>query len=259
MGKPSGVCFYEGPSRLDGSPIIGVATFNTENEKTGNLVQTWILRADLTPIQAINMGADYSICGNCPLKGVVRDTNKDRACYVAVQNAPTSVSSGYHRHIYPHVSEVDIAKLIGDAGFRYGSYGDPTAIPLSSWKPLTQEVKEGNARAGYSHQWHRKKFQFWRTRLMASTHSESENRKAWAMGWRTFRTIMDVSERMPEEIICPASAEGDYRRTCETCGACNGRASMGDLRRNIAIVVHGDKGRRNALTKLTERIALPVI
>lgn len=72
MGKKkiTGVVFYEGPSRIDGAPIIGIATFGTSNEKTGNLVQTWILRSDVHPIDAINSGEDASICGSCPLLGL---------------------------------------------------------------------------------------------------------------------------------------------------------------------------------------------
>lgn len=43
------VIFYEGPSLIDGSPILGIATASTSNPKTGPMVQTWILSADLDP------------------------------------------------------------------------------------------------------------------------------------------------------------------------------------------------------------------
>jgi hypothetical protein len=42
-----GVVLYEGPSELDGKPIVVVATFNSVNDKTGNMVQTWIIRSDM--------------------------------------------------------------------------------------------------------------------------------------------------------------------------------------------------------------------
>ena len=47
--KPSGYVFYRGPSLLDGAPIIGIVTTKSENRKTGPILQTWILRADLDP------------------------------------------------------------------------------------------------------------------------------------------------------------------------------------------------------------------
>ena len=40
-------------SRIDGSPIVVVATTSSNNEKTGNMVQAWILRRDVPPIYAV--------------------------------------------------------------------------------------------------------------------------------------------------------------------------------------------------------------
>lgn len=54
----AGFVFYDGPSSIDGAPIIGVAVLKSENGKTGNMVQTYILRADMAPLSAIADGAD---------------------------------------------------------------------------------------------------------------------------------------------------------------------------------------------------------
>jgi hypothetical protein len=37
---PSGFVFYDGPSVIDGAPIIGIAVLHSENSKTGDMVQT---------------------------------------------------------------------------------------------------------------------------------------------------------------------------------------------------------------------------
>ena len=60
---------YKGPSLLDGAPIVVIATYSNRNTKTGHVVQTYILRADINPLEASKTGADVSICGNCPCCG----------------------------------------------------------------------------------------------------------------------------------------------------------------------------------------------
>ena len=63
---------YDGPSRLDRAPIIVLATgidTPSKNQKTGPMVQTYILRKDISPSEAVRSGADYSICGNCIHRG----------------------------------------------------------------------------------------------------------------------------------------------------------------------------------------------
>jgi hypothetical protein len=66
-----GLELWRGPSRLDGAPIVAIATGLAEpssNPKTGPMVQTWILRADSSPQEAQRTGADASVCGDCPLR-----------------------------------------------------------------------------------------------------------------------------------------------------------------------------------------------
>ena len=250
-----GYIFYEGPSQIDGAPIVGIVTYGSRNPKTGNVAQTWILRSDIHPITAINTGDDSSICGSCPLRGRLADAserihkgkyegqtetvNKGRGCYVSVQNAPLQVYNSYKRGIYPKFDNSACFPLM-ELGLRYGSYGDPVAIPMKYWDILAKFCK-GKSRPGYTHQWKNKKFSKWSTRVMASTHSLEENELASSRGWRTFRTISDISQLASNEIICPASEEGEYKANCATCGACDGRGEN-DNRVSIAIVAHGGRG-----------------
>lgn len=266
MSQITGVVFYDGPSKIDGKPIIGIATFGTANAKTGNLVQTWIMRKDVHPIMAINTGEDASICGACPLRGLIRpvserihkgkyegktDTvNKGRSCYVLVQQAPLGVYSAFHRGNYPVLSMEHKRFFLG-RGVRYGSYGDPVAIPMKDWDALVK-LCTGSAEPGYTHQWKDRRFKAWSKRVMASTHTVAENRLASSKGWRTFRTIISEDQRAENEIICPASAEGGYKATCETCGACNGRRDMSDGRKSVAIVAHGGAGKLGLVQRVIE-------
>ena len=81
--KQKGFILYDGPSVLDGAPIVVIATLETSNAKTGAMVQTWILRGDIEPHQAVKTGEDASVCGNCPQRH-----NTGGACYVMTHQAP---------------------------------------------------------------------------------------------------------------------------------------------------------------------------
>ena len=59
--KPNGFILGHGRSLIDGMPIVVVATIKSRNTKTGDMVQTWILRQDMLPTDAVKTGADWSI------------------------------------------------------------------------------------------------------------------------------------------------------------------------------------------------------
>jgi hypothetical protein len=267
----NGFIIYEGPSRIDGSPIVCIATLKTGNAKTGHLVSTWIIRSDKHPMDAINDGSDRAICGNCPLRGEIRDAsertkpgkfggdtvNKGRSCYVNVAQAPAAIYKAYKEGKYAVLTKADRRQFIG-RGLRYGSYGDPVAVPMKAWK-LLESLCTGKTQPGYTHQWRNTRFKAWSKKLMASTHSEQDNAEAHEMGWRTFRTIITLDAKATGEIICPASKEGDYRATCETCGACNGRRDAKDGRASVAIVAHGGDGKLQLVEKVVSRFSLTVL
>jgi hypothetical protein len=95
-----GLVLWEGPSRFDGSPIAAIATFRTDNRKTGPMIQTWIIgTGNESPYQAVRSGADAAVCGSCPLRG---SAGKARSCYVNVlKGGPHSVYRQYRAGLYP--------------------------------------------------------------------------------------------------------------------------------------------------------------
>ena len=232
--KPTGIELWRGPSLLDGKPIVVIATGigrSSKNRKTGNMVQTYILRADMPPNQAIRIGADSSICGDCIHRG--DGTGKGRTCYVNVGQGPRSVWAAWMRGSYPCVvSHWDITNLGYDHTVRLGTYGDPAAVPADIWKAL---VFRCVGHTGYTHQWRRAPDL--RGLVMASADSESDAAEARALGWRTFRVAMPCdAPRMTGEAICPASAEAGKKLTCATCLACSGANGR---RGSIVIQAHG--------------------
>ena len=71
--KPVGFLVYEGPSVLDPSVPIAVIVNrvlgNATNAKTGAMAQSFIIRTDMKPNDAVKTGQDHAICGMCPYAG----------------------------------------------------------------------------------------------------------------------------------------------------------------------------------------------
>lgn len=233
--KPSGWVLWRGPSLLGGAPIAVIATTKSENAKTGNMVQTYILRSDVTPLSALKSGADSAICGNCKLRPA-----NGGGCYVNVFQAPQGVYRKLERGGYPLTA--DIPAVARGRLVRLGSYGDPAAVPAHVWKQL---VSQAAGHTGYTHQWNNpelpaEQMVALRSLCMASVDSEAERLSAAKQGWRTFRVRSPGEPVQLGEFVCPASDEADNARSCSACKACDG-ASPGTRKASPVIIVHGPR------------------
>lgn len=231
-----GFVFYDGPSMIDGAPIIGIAVLESDNRKTGNMVQTYILRADAHPVDAIRTGEDSSICGDCMHRG---SADRKRTCYVNVGQSVAAVFGAWVRGSYPLVDPRDGAQLIADRVVRIGSYGDPAAIPAHVWCAL---IALAAGHTGYTHQWRQAHAQGLRDIVMASADSAADRDVARSLSWRTFTVRTADQPLAAREIACPASPEGGNRRQCIDCQACDG-AGANAGRASVSIVVHGAMAR----------------
>ena len=235
-----GFIFYHGRSPIDGAPIVAIATLKSKNSKTGDMIQTWILREDISPLNAIATGADKSICGNCVHRGTAK---RKRTCYVQADRAPTSIWNAYHRGQYIDLSNdpETIAMLIAQRIVRMGAYGDPAMVPLKQWRML---LAAAAGRTGYTHAWRRGWAQALKEYVMASVDSVAEQDLARAMGWRTFRVRTETEPLQTNEFACPASPEAGERMQCIDCKACDGgRAGKA----SAAIIVHGAMAKHFAM------------
>ena len=236
--KINGVVLYEGPSMLDGAPIVVIATglaTSSANSKTGALIQTWILRQDVKPTEACRSGQDASICGACPHRGTTEDgKNVGRSCYVTVVQAPNNVWKTYKRGRYPAARSDDFA----GRDVRLGSYGDPAAVPSRVWEAVAIEASN---MVGYTHQW--RDFPEMARWCMASVDTTDEQAEAKFLGFRTFRVTLEDPRmyRNSAEIVCPASAEMGHKTTCDKCKACGGLSAK--AKADVVIQVHGTKGK----------------
>jgi len=232
--KANTIKIWEGPSKLDGAPIMvlltGIAK-SSANTKTGDLLQTWILRLDKAPHHAVKDGSDASVCGNCPLRPAlfVKGEVSDRPCYVKTFQAPLSTWKA-NRGL-PVSSPETVRALVAGRRVRRGSYGDPAAVPAYVWDNLADRPG-----TGYTHQWRRSPELA--TQVMASVHTTQEATQAHILGFRTFRVTKNAEDLTANEILCPASKEAGARTTCEKCNLCDGSRGPSDRRKSIVIVNH---------------------
>lgn len=235
VARPGTVKVYDGPSMLDGARIVVLLTGlrrPSTNTKTGPMLQTWVLRYDVTPHVAQKTGADASVCGDCPLRPLLRASRPDglRSCYVKTFQGPRSVWQ--HGRDLPVTPPEAVRALVAGRKVRRGSYGDPAAAPPWVWQALTSTPRD----TGYTHQW--RGFPALARSVMASVHDAREARRARARGFRTFRILRKNERPGPAEVLCPASKEAGARTTCERCGLCNGSTGPTDRRRSVAIYAH---------------------
>ena len=224
---------YKGPSLLDGKPIVVIATFSNRNTKTGAVVQTYIFRSAINPLEASKTGEDFSICGDCTMRGEVttdpkRKQAKARRCYVNLGQGVLIVYKSFLRGVYQTADNTADRNTIGRGRFvRIGTYGDPAAVPADVWTDLLAEAPTFTA---YAHQ------SGWRPDIaMQSADNRAQAIAHWKAGRRTFRVIADLGELdKANEALCPASKEAGRRVQCTACKLCKG-SSKG---KSIAIVEH---------------------
>ena len=193
---------YNGQSLLDGKPIVAIATYSDRNTKTGKVLQTYIIRSDISPLDASKNGEDFSICGDCQFRGEVttdpkRKQAKNRKCYVNLGQGPTIIYKAYKRGVYPMAANHADRVELGEARVvRLGTYGDPAAVPSWVWDQLLSECESHLA---YSHQ-----SGFRPDITMQSADNLNQALDHWAKGSRTFRVITNVDEiDKSNEILCP--------------------------------------------------------
>lgn len=238
---PSGAVIWQGSSRIDNQPIVAIVTglFNPScNPKTGPMHQTWILRQDVHPFEAIKAGSDTSNCGSC-LARFDPDTGK-RLCYVN----PAVLGQIYRSYLngkYPIIKiDADSEIWFDFKPLRIGAYGDPAAIPIEVWQnwlDLLKPLKIGWT--GYTRRWMYPENQGFKEFLMASTFNLAERDLARSLGWRTYH-VLPQNAILPSGLtICPGSKEGGYAKTCRECLLCRGTATGKD----IVTYAHGGHGK----------------
>lgn len=204
----------------DSSRVIIATGFSkaSDNRKTGDMIQVWILVKSVDPVTAIKSGLDRLICGNCVHRG--NGTGGGRSCYVNAGQAPLGIWRAWKAGRYPTLQFMDI---FAGRKVRFGAYGDPTHLPL----PIALAIAGvASGWTGYTHQWRKPSLQGWKQILMASVDTTAELLIARSMGWSTFRVTPDLDHHS-FETLCASERNGTPCSVCLGCpGSRNGIQSV---------------------------------
>ncbi len=225
------VILWQGLSLIDGkTPVVCIMTgldSKSANRKTGAMVQTYIIRSDMEPVEAVKLREDVGICGGCVHR---KQENGRRTCYVNLGQGPRSVFDAFRRGRYPVVSLEEAGRAVAGKFVRFGTYGDPAAVPVEIWQTLAASA---SGRTGYTHQWRNRKFSALAPLMQASCETAQDVERAHILGFLgTFRVVPLGGEIPTNALHCPASEEMGKSVQCIDCRACNGS-------RDVAIYAHG--------------------
>jgi hypothetical protein len=257
----TGEIVYQGPSRLNGQPIVAILTYRSNNTGTGDMAQLTILNQSHDPVTTLKMGLDASICGDCPFSNAQHNKVKGGGgCYVNVGQAPLAIYNAWKAGSYPMGNTLTRARNLKGKGLRLGSYGDPAALPVTLVRSMT---KQAAYHTGYTHQWaggrdrHTGKVKptlakGWRRLVMASCETVEQVKTASAKGWRSFRVKSITSPITSLEVLCAKDETQSSPKTCSQCRACNGWNREGQ--RSVVINGHGGVGVKPVMLRTLESL-----
>ena len=221
MNIETGYILYRGMT--NGKSFVAIATLESRNVKTGNMVQIWFLLEHTSPIEGVKSGLDAStICKDCIFAS-------GNGCYVEIGRAPTMVWKKFKACGYPELNPCDYSGVFSGRKIRFGAYGNPTLLPLSIVKAIAT-LSDGWT--GYFHDWRTNLLaKEYNKYFMASTESESSYKLANSLNYRSFH----ASPVKPDDAIeCANTRHGTQCIDCKL--ACNGKTGHNF---NIWIDPHG--------------------
>jgi len=165
---------YEGPSMLDGKPIVALVAGlmrPSANPKVP-FPQVYVLPQDVLE----GAKREASTCGSCRVR---------EFCYVR-NDSIQSVAKSYLRGNY-EPRNADHNDFIAANGLRLCAFGDPAALPEPLIDELCELVDPLAPWTFYTEEWRR--FPSLSIYGMASVHTLKQKREANRLGWRTFRIV----------------------------------------------------------------------
>jgi hypothetical protein len=180
--------------------------------------------------------SDKANCGNCPFSG---NQGKTGLCYthkftqyMGFLSMLRSIATQFKTvdsipKLTPELS-ADIVRKSTNKYVRFGTYGEPTEIPLQL---VSEVVAVSSNHTGYTHQYFVKKD--YAPFFMASVHNAKQAETARTkFGFSSFIAATPEKNDGIKAIICPASKEGGDTTDCKSCGLCSGFSKI-DVKINL--------------------------
>ena len=206
----------------DEKNIFVVSKSKTSNKKISDgkpLVQTYTFSREQYNLATTSKGfgmkkffaLDESNCMDCKFSG----NQGDGGCYTHKFNQYVGFLSMLRSIKIEQLTAITVSKVIAiielckDTYVRFGTYGEPSLMPLAMVKSMADVASNWT---GYTHQ-HDKEFaQGYKDFFMASTHTKAD------------------------AISCPASKEAGVLSNCSKCSLCSG--AIGKGKKNVKILLH---------------------
>jgi hypothetical protein len=217
---------------------VAIATTETSNAKTGDMIQIWIMDRNLHPVESIRSGKDATLqCAGCPLAS-------GSGCYVSPLPL-MAIWRKFTRNEYPHLNlfSPEWATFWAGKSVRFGAYGNPSLLPLCVVESIATSARR---HTGYFHNWQELSSEEAKAygRFFMASCEPWNVAKANALGLRTF-TVLPAGAAVPEgSLECLADSKG---LTCAECGLCDGTersAKRSVPLPSVWIKAHGFKTRK---------------
>jgi hypothetical protein len=228
---PTSVLIWRGTSQLNGDDIMVVASRvreASENTKTGDMVQVYILPVAVSPRSAWHHGGIEAVCPDA----CSHRSDQDADCYVNWSRLRSTWERG------AAMTAGVPAGFFRGAVVRFGAGGDPSAVPFEVWKSIADEARGWS---GYTANW-RSLSPEWATLFMASVSSLPDVWRARSAGWRIYAA--SESAAMDDALSAAGIREclsHSHGVECTACRQCDG-TSKGSKRPDYYIPLHGAVG-----------------
>jgi len=226
---------------FDGGNIFVIRRGKTSNKKISDgkddIIQTYTFSYDQW-MYANNMpkrvmkeffGLDASNCLDCPFSGNAGNGE----CYTHKYNQYSGFMSMLksikesHLTMINEAKRMDIVRMSEGLFVRFGTYGEPSLIPIDLIGAMAMISKSWT---GYTHQSHKEWASGYKDYFMASIETATND-----SDWRAFIVTAKANKSI-KATQCPASKEGGNVTTCSKCSLCSG--ILGKGKEDVKILNH---------------------
>ena len=215
------------------TPIVALFTGfknDSQNSKLGAMITVYIHLKNGMPHENTKTGKDVAICGNCPLRPIMKIKG---GCYVNKGHAPHAVHSSYLKGNIPTLNNTqELITLLINRGYqiRWGEYGDPSMLPFEFINEVMQAVEPyGIGQTSYVHQWQESWFDPSHFKYAMASIDVQKNTLPLLQALhgdnvRYYRITESKEDLLANEVHCPHKLEDNktVRVQCKDCGLCGG-------------------------------------